>query len=146
MLTGRLDRMLKHKQVAIDIPAELLFQTFGQIVRGNRAESFAGFTGMKDKGDLEFPNPASQLFGLVQFARFSLSALCFQHIDLAHSTRGDFVRLAGRQKEIARVTAADLHDIGLSPKARDVFGQDNLSGRHALRRFASRPRQSSLGQ
>ena len=100
MLTGGLDRMLEHEQVPIDIAAEFLLQTLGEIVRGDRAESFAGFAGMEDEGDLEFANPAGELFGLVQFARFALGALCFQHVDLAHGARRDFVSLAGRQKKL----------------------------------------------
>jgi hypothetical protein len=127
MFTGRLDGMLKHEQVSVDIPAKLLLQTLRQIVRGNRAERFAGFTGMEDKSDLEFADSTGQIFGFVQFARFALGAFCFQHVDLAHGSRCDFVSLAGRQKEVARVTAADSNDVRLGAKAGNVFGQNNLS-------------------
>ena len=49
---------------------------------------------------------------------------------LAHGARRDFVSLASGQKKIARITAADFHDIGLGAETRDVFSQNNLSGRH----------------
>ena len=56
-------------------------------------KALPGFAGMEDEGDLEFANAAGQILGLVQFARFALGALRFQHVDLAHGARRDFVRL-----------------------------------------------------
>ena len=130
MLAGGLDRMLEHDAMTIDLVAELVFEPFDEILRGDGTESFAGFAGFEREGDLQFADAAGQIFRFVQFARFAFGAFRLQIVELPHGARRDFVGFAVRQKKIARITAADFDDISLGAKAGDVFGQNNLSGRH----------------
>ena len=59
----------------IDFVADLVLDARDNVVRGDRAESFAGFAGFECESDTQFADAAGQLFSLVQFARFAFGAL-----------------------------------------------------------------------
>ena len=52
VFAGRLDRMLEDEMMPIYIAIEFLFQTLGDVVRGNGTESLACFTRVENECDL----------------------------------------------------------------------------------------------
>ena len=115
VLARGLDRMFEMNFMPIDFVPDFVLQSRHDILRRDRAESFAGLAGFKLEGHAQFVDPPCQFFGFIQLARFAFGSFLFQILQLPQTCRRHFVRFAPRQQIISRVTATHFDDVRLGP-------------------------------
>src|SRR5205807_9603659 len=111
------DRPFERDFVAIDFVADLVSQSVHNVLGRDGSKSLTGLAGREDERHARLADPTRNLFGLVQLARFALSAFLLQIIKLTQRRRRDLVGLAPWQEIIARVTATHFDDICFSAES-----------------------------
>src|SRR5437773_2375751 len=130
VLAGIFNRSFQHNLVAIDLSSDFILESMNDILRGDRAESFACFTGREREGHAQFPYAPAEFFRFVQFARLTVCAFLLQIIELTQSCGSNFVCFACRQQIIARVAASHSYDIRFRAQTRNIFSQNQFSCGH----------------
>jgi hypothetical protein len=110
--------------------AKLLQETVMNVLRSDRAEGLARLPGLQGKIEDKLVDPAGQLLGSAQLARFAFAPLGSQMIDPAERTRRDLERFAARNEEVARKATTDFDEIGFGAEPRDIFRENNFSVCH----------------
>ncbi len=126
------DGLVELDGVTVEVDAGVVFDGFGNIDGGDRAEGLACLSGGEGELDFQLLESRSDLLSFGDFIGFTLGANFLEVFDLTKVAFGSFIGLAAGDQEVARETATDFNHIGFGAEVFDLFFEDDLNGRHDI--------------